>query len=58
MPKCAQCGKDCNPQRSFNWNNGVAYLCSEKCEKESASWRLARYTKKKEIEKHAKKKQR
>lgn len=33
MPKCCQCGKDCGTQISFNWNGGVAYLCSENVEK-------------------------
>jgi hypothetical protein len=40
MAKCAQCGKSCSPEISFNWTDGVLYLCSKKCLEESKSWRL------------------
>jgi len=54
MPKCAQCGKPADTRRSFNWMGGVAYLCSEECEKESESWRLARYRTKERLKKDVK----
>lgn len=40
MVKCCQCGKDCSEEISFNWIDGVRYLCSKECEKESRSWRF------------------
>ena len=40
MPKCAQCGKDCSPEISFNWTDGAKYLCSKECVETSKSWRL------------------
>ncbi|MHA1786582.1 MAG: hypothetical protein ACTSWU_00100 [Candidatus Thorarchaeota archaeon] len=37
---CSQCGKPCSGEISFNWKDGVRYLCSEKCMEESKSWRI------------------
>lgn len=42
MARCAQCGKECSREISFNWIYGVRYLCSEECSKESMSWRLTK----------------
>ena len=44
-PKCAQCGKPCDRERSFNWKGGVRYLCSQECEETSRSWRLLNWRK-------------
>lgn len=43
MPKCVQCGKECNGEISFNTEHGLNYLCSDKCVKESRLWRWKKY---------------
>jgi hypothetical protein len=48
MPKCAQCGKEAGRRISFNWDDGVKYLCSEECVESSKSWRLKQYAEKKQ----------
>ena len=40
---CWWCGKPSDNRRSFNTPNGVRYLCSDKCEKESRNARIAIY---------------
>ena len=42
VPKCAECGKPSSRERSFNWKDGVRYLCSEECEEKSRPWRIGR----------------
>ena len=43
MPYCVNCGKPSDRKRSFNWTNGIRYLCSDECVKMSKPWRLAKY---------------
>jgi len=40
MPTCAECGIYCSGEISFNWNDGIRYLCSKECVEESRVWRL------------------